>query len=367
MDQPICKLPVKSWCHSMCDLIKVDFEWTIQQFELRDRFRTTVEFSADDAKISAATTWKLIRDDDGIHIAHGLVNKRISFPELVFFGTCKKSFRVKTAFVNAKGDKFFTKEFVVRRGMEMPVNVNATTHQVLIDNSNDLVTNGNITIICQIETYKDFTESRGQNVIVVEEILSNKDELVNDFQELFESKKMSDVVFRVQCHRFRAHKAILAARSPVFAAMFQHSTTRENLTNIVDVPDIDPNVFNVMLRYMYTGQVLSKQMEEVAAGLVAAADKYMLEQLKEICGNHIVNHMSPDICVQLLSLGLGEHDPAYCLREKAVNYLRQFPTEVMATASWKKVVKEKAVWIVDTKEMLLETLGALVAKTASKR
>ena len=39
----------------------------------------------------------------------------------------------------------------------------------------------------------------------------------------------------------------------------------------------------------------------------------------------------------------------------------------MATASWKKVVKEKAVWIVDTKEMLLETLGALVAKTASKR
>ena len=108
-------------------------------------------------------------------------------------------------------------------------------------------------------------------------------------------------------------------------------------------------------------------MEEVAAGLVAAADKYMLEQLKEICGNHIVNHMSPDICVQLLSLGLGEHDPAYCLREKAVNYLRQFPTEVMATASWKKVVKEKAVWIVDTKEMLLETLGALVAKTASKR
>ena len=48
----------------------------------------------------------------------------------------------------------------------------ATTHQVLIDNSNDLVTNGNITIICQIETYKDFTESRGQNVIVVEEILS---------------------------------------------------------------------------------------------------------------------------------------------------------------------------------------------------
>ena len=48
------------------------------------------------------------------------------------------------------------------------------------------------------------------------------------------------------------HKTILAARSPLFAAMFKHPS-KEKLSGIVNVPDIEPDVFKVLLRYIYIG------------------------------------------------------------------------------------------------------------------
>ena len=83
--------------------------------------------------------------------------------------------------------------------------------------------------------------------------------------------KHSDVTINVTGQQFRAHKVILATRSPVFAAMFEHPS-KENMTGIVDIADIEVNVFKELLRYIYTGQVPSLRMDEVAAGLLAAAD-----------------------------------------------------------------------------------------------
>ncbi len=40
---------------------------------------------------------------------------------------------------------------------------------------------------------------------------------------LFPQGTFSDVTLSVGATEFKAHKAILAARSPVFAAMFEHS------------------------------------------------------------------------------------------------------------------------------------------------
>ena len=100
--------------------------------------------------------------------------------------------------------------------------------------------------------------------------------------------ELSDVTFNVRCQEFRAHKTILAARSPVFAAMFKHPS-KEKLSGIVNVPDIEPGVFKELLRYIYTGQVPLQRMDKLAIGLLAAADKYLLEKLKQACRDHLVN------------------------------------------------------------------------------
>ena len=163
----------------------------------------------------------------------------------------------------------------------------------------------------------------------------------------------SDVTFNVRGQQFQAHKTILIARSPVFAAMFDHPL-KEKMMGIVDVPDIEPNVFEELLHYIYTGQVPSKQMDEVAVELLAAAEKYLLDKLKKACGNTLLYRMSPESCIKLLLLR-DENNPAYYLKEKAVEYIRQFRGQVMKTASWKKVAKENPALVVSIMEMLLET------------
>ena len=135
--------------------------------------------------------------------------------------------------------------------------------------------------------------------------------------------------------------------------MFQHPST-EKMTGIVHVPDIEPDVFKELLCYIYTGEVLSNRMEEVAIGLLAAADKYLLEKLKKACGDHFVNKISPENCAKLLSLE--ENNPAFYLMETAFDYFRRFPGEVMATEEWKKASEKKAPWIWKNMEMLVKSI-----------
>lgn len=73
--------------------------------------------------------------------------------------------------------------------------------------------------------------------------------LVDDMEALLTSGGMSDVVLVAEDEgrEWRAHKAILAARSPVFAAMFKHDMA-EKKNNRVTVGGVDGDVFDQVLR-----------------------------------------------------------------------------------------------------------------------
>jgi len=58
---------------------------------------------------------------------------------------------------------------------------------------------------------------------------------------------MCDVIFRVDSDKtqIKAHKYMLASRSPVFYTMFEGSLPE---TGEINVPDIDENTFQIILR-----------------------------------------------------------------------------------------------------------------------
>lgn len=95
---------------------------------------------------------------------------------------------------------------------------------------------------------------------------------------LWEEKNLSDVTFKFANKTIEAHTLILASSSPVLAAMFQHGF-QENRERVVEIQDIAPNVFESLLRYIYTGGVDFKCVD--AAELMVAADKYGIVSLKE--------------------------------------------------------------------------------------
>ena len=51
--------------------------------------------------------------------------------------------------------------------------------------------------------------------------------------------------------RFKAHKFILAARSDVFAAMFQHDGTKEAETKEVEIIEFDNKTIERFLEYVW--------------------------------------------------------------------------------------------------------------------
>ncbi len=104
--------------------------------------------------------------------------------------------------------------------------------------------------------------------------------LIFDLNVLYETKIDSDVVLVARNQDFSAHKAILTARSKVFAAMFDNQM-RENNENKVEVPDIKPEVLELILRYIYTGNVT--EMNQIGDELMTVANKFGLKELKDFC------------------------------------------------------------------------------------
>jgi speckle-type POZ protein len=197
--------------------------------------------------------------------------------------------------------------------------------------SRDFV-NGNITISCKIKSMIR-TQQAGK-VAATERHLhktpirdDDQDLILRQLEESFEKMPLSDVTFNINGRKCSAHKAILAMRSPVFAAMFLHPT-KEMQTGEVEVDDIDPDVFQEVLRYLYTGSPQSTAMDVMAPALLAAADKYLLDQLKTRCETHLVHQMSSQNCLDLLALTITHH-PAEHLKKYAIEYFRRYPGKFM--------------------------------------
>ncbi|CAO2149781.1 unnamed protein product [Urochloa humidicola] len=94
-----------------------------------------------------------------------------------------------------------------------------------------------------------------------------------------------DVKLKVRDKLFMAHKNVLAARSSVFFAEL-FGPLKKEVTDLVEIHDMEPEVFKAMLDFIYTDMVPEVIMgEEIAMTqhLLVAADRYDLKRLKLIC------------------------------------------------------------------------------------
>ena len=100
---------------------------------------------------------------------------------------------------------------------------------------------------------------------------------------LLASGKHNDVVLEVGPDKklIAANRTILAARSPVFAAMFEHDCV-ENRDSRVVIPDVESDTFQQLLLYIYTGKVEFDDAEQVP-DLLQAADKVCITGFRGYC------------------------------------------------------------------------------------
>ncbi|CAL4999800.1 unnamed protein product [Urochloa decumbens] len=121
---------------------------------------------------------------------------------------------------------------------------------------------------------------------------------------LLDSGVGTDVSFIVDGEQFPAHRAVLAARSPVFQAELFGSMADATMPSIM-VQDIEPAAFKVMLRFMYTDSLpedeeLGDSPTDMLQHLLAAADRYALDRLKLICSLKLIECVSVDTVGSIL-------------------------------------------------------------------
>jgi len=142
-----------------------------------------------------------------------------------------------------------------------------------------------------------------------------------DMLSLFESAKDTDITFLFEDGRkiFAHKKVILTARATYFANMF-HSGMTEASSNEIRVQDIEPEVFKAVLQHLYSGAA-PVNLAEIALEVHAAADKYGLDELKELCESCVCDNLTADNVVDVFVYA--EERSCVKIRDKALVVLRE--------------------------------------------
>jgi len=220
----------------------------------------------------------------------------------------------------------------------------------LSEASNVLVKLSQVSIRCIVEYYNDIAEfqrisaasssnnpttsSSNSTPPSVGEAFRNSS-LSQDLKKIFtDDHSTSDICFVVKDQEIKAHKSIVSARSPVFAAMFS-ADMKETLTHRVDIQGIEANIFKSLLLFLYTDQVQLTKYN--GADLLAAANQYSIPLLKARCEEYLYSqNLTTENCAERLILADLHNAPH--LKRKAEDFIRLGRhKEVMKTEGWKKL------------------------------
>ncbi|RZF35701.1 hypothetical protein LSTR_LSTR009569 [Laodelphax striatellus] len=131
----------------------------------------------------------------------------------------------------------------------------------------------------------NFLRSKPDGIAGVSAPLNETETFRNRFLRLADSEMLADCEFVVGPQKtvIKGHKVFFCAASDVFHAMFLGALKE---TKAVHVEDLEPDGFQGMKKYIYTGETDFKSVFEALASYVAAR-KYLIEPLKKVCGKHI--------------------------------------------------------------------------------
>ncbi|XP_078234084.1 speckle-type POZ protein-like [Pogona vitticeps] len=145
--------------------------------------------------------------------------------------------------------------------------------EVLFDDNNRLLQNDELTLLCEVSVLEEPITTSGKTQKI--KLKVPECSLADEMGGLWRNQRYTDCCLCVGGQEFRAHKAILAARSPVFSAMFEHEM-EESKKNQVNIKDIKPEVFKEMVHFIYSGK--APNINQMAYDLLAAAEKVSKDQ-----------------------------------------------------------------------------------------
>ncbi|NXL73923.1 SPOPL protein, partial [Leptocoma aspasia] len=308
----------ESWCYTQVKVVKFSYMWTINNFSFcREEMGEVLKSSTFSSGPNDKMKWCLRVNPKGLDDE----SKDYLSLYLLLVSCPKSEVRAKFKFslLNAKREE--TKAMESQRAYRFVQGKDwgfkkFIRRDFLLDEANGLLPDDKLTLFCEVSVVQDSVNISGQsntNTLKVPEC-----RLAEDLGNLWETTRFTDCSFYVGGQEFKAHKSVLAARSPVFNAMFEHEM-EESKKNRVEINDVDPEVFKEMMRFIYTGK--APNLEKMADNLLAAADKYALERLKVMCEEALCSNLSVENVADILILA--DLHSAEQLKAQAIDFINR--------------------------------------------
>lgn len=156
--------------------------------------------------------------------------------------------------------------------------------------------------------------------------------ITNDFEYLLKNQLFTDVTVKaIDGEEFKVHKAMLACRSAVFRANFEHDT-KECHTNVVESP-FESEVMREVLTFIYSDK--SPKALQIPEKILHAADYYQLPKLKQFCEEAIPRKLTVENAVEILELA--DSYSANILKQVALMFIKLNAKLVVKTDGWAKL------------------------------
>lgn len=189
--------------------------------------------------------------------------------------------------------------------------------------------------------------------------MTPQQEVCDALGSILASGSFADFVLRVSGERIDAHSVVLAARSPVFAAMFA-SPMREGRDKEVVIDDLEASAVRALLSFLYTGTVEVEVLrsDEPALALLQAAHRYEVSSLVE----RIAKALAARFDVNTVAEWLQVADLIGCksFRSQCLEFMRQHMPEVQTTESFARLTSNRPA-------VLADIIAALVPPAKRRR
>ncbi|XP_049769352.1 protein maternal effect lethal 26-like [Schistocerca cancellata] len=170
-----------------------------------------------------------------------------------------------------------------------------------------------------------------------------------DLGDLLDAGDDAMVILEAGDTRLVVHRAVLADRSPVFAAMFAHDTL-EACTGVVRIADIGGPVLRQLVSYLYTQR--APQRPGTAPQLLTAADKYGASGLKAECERQVAAQLTVETAAAAAVLAV--RHSCSDLRRAAIEFIKARTHEVMATQGWADAMLHQPKDLIEVSRLLYD-------------
>jgi kelch-like protein 6 len=118
--------------------------------------------------------------------------------------------------------------------------------------------------------------------------------VLKGFSELYDNRQLLDVTLTVDGKDFAVHRALMAASSDYFRAMFTNNVS-EKTQQTVNINGVDSVSMGLVVSFLYTGQV--ELQTDTVQNLLSTANLFQLLELKKGCADFMANKLDVDNCI----------------------------------------------------------------------